>query len=234
MFFGFFFPLWGYRSWSHALIMERPGYCVLLVVELNNCRHVVLQKSWMRTPGSWISRCGCWNRPIVCLHAGRGLGQTVPPFQDFKLKTGKKEGKGGSGLEWLQENFLSTGSAQLQGKGNALKRERERLAVLYELWSRTSVPQHSLPFCVHLGNIVMSPIEHTGVEQSEHVSDACRRGWGVACCSLHRHESQGLHIYSEGRWEEKMEMPEKQREGSCESRRNIPTHDEAAIILEAI
>lgn len=105
---------------------------------------MVLQKSQMRTPGSWISRCGCWNRPIVCLHAGRGLGQTVPPFQDFKLKTGKKEGKGGSGLEWLQKNFLSTGSAQLQGKGNALK--RERLAVLYELWSRTSIPQHSLPF----------------------------------------------------------------------------------------
>lgn len=87
------FFLWGYHNLSHALMMKHPGCWLLLIVQLNNYRHVVLQKSQMRTPGSWISRCGCWNRPIVCLHAGWGLGQAVPSFQDFKLKTGKKREK---------------------------------------------------------------------------------------------------------------------------------------------
>lgn len=162
-----------------------------------------------------------------------GWDRQYPLSKISSLKPGKKREK--EAVVWSGSRRISCLQGVPSYKAKEMPwKERERLAVLYELWSRTSVPQHSLPFCVHLGNIVMSPIEHTGVEQSEHVSDACRRGWGVACCSLHRHESQGLHIYSEGRWEEKMEMPEKQREGSCESRRNIPTHDEAAIILEAI
>lgn len=69
-------------------------------MQLNNYRHAALQKS----AGSWISPHGFWNRHIVCLHAGRRLGQTVPSFQDFKLKTGKKrekEGKGGKRRLWF-------------------------------------------------------------------------------------------------------------------------------------
>ena len=51
------------------------------------------KKSEMRAAGSRISWGGFWNRRIVCLHAGRGLGQTVPSFQDFKPETGKKRKK---------------------------------------------------------------------------------------------------------------------------------------------
>lgn len=98
----------GFTSLSHVL-MDRPVYYHVLIV------------------ARLIRRSHFLNRRVLCLRAGPELGQAVPFLQAFHKITGKKNdgcgGRGVQGLELLQKNFLSSGSAPSEGDiGNALQK----------------------------------------------------------------------------------------------------------------
>lgn len=121
---------WSYLDSSHVSKMKRP-VCRWLIIRRLITTVMHGSKSPRRGPaGSWDKLMWLLER-ADCLFTCRprfGTGCTpVPRFRASKpgRRRKKKEGKGGRGLDGLQKNFLSIGSASLRGGGNALTRGGE-------------------------------------------------------------------------------------------------------------